>query len=215
MSVLTHRFAPGDEHRPWRTYSQLWQEHRYTRGALDKLVMAGRVPFCDGETLLRFLIWGFEAAVVPARERGRWGNPLEDAVEAAARLGGDLEAFLASEATRLGIERGQPYYDMQEFIAFDAADRLSGGTLPGSLEHTQALGSSRDGRGVTALTTKLWTCPKCNAEVPETPEVVTTHRDLSGVNRYVRTPANSQCPVCAATAIQLELLKATPSKKPR
>ena len=173
-----HVFAPGDEARPWKTYGQLWSAHRYTRGALDKLLLAGQVPFCDGESLLRFLVWGFEAAAVPVR------GP----VDAAERLGagGAVEAFLAEEAARLGIERGQPYYDMQQFIAMSAVDMLVAPPSAESFEQPEPEISpeeharltkqwadlqDREARllGKTSLVTQFWTCWRCAAEVTAAP----------------------------------------------
>lgn len=44
----------GDEEKTWLTYSELWRDHRVTRGGLDVLVLEGKVPFATGEQLQRF-----------------------------------------------------------------------------------------------------------------------------------------------------------------
>lgn len=46
---------PGDEALDWVTYSQVWERHRVTRGALDNLVAAGQVPWVTGTRLRRVL----------------------------------------------------------------------------------------------------------------------------------------------------------------
>jgi hypothetical protein len=197
-SPAKHQLKAGDEGRPWKTFSQLWAEHRYTRGALDKLVLAGQVPFLDGEDLLRFLI-------------GMPGTP--GIIDAAARLGGDLEAHLSSEAARLGILRLERYYDMQRFLAFSALDMLvpppkppGAGEEPdaGELHTSGYLAEERErlGRelGKTSLQSTQRVCEKCKAEIP------TTYVYTPGVGQP-QGPRSLSCPVCDATAHQLELLE--------
>ncbi len=193
-----HTLAAGDEARPWKTYGQLWGEHKYTRGALDKLVLAGQVPFVDGEDLLQFLM----------------GLPVSGAAafDAARRLGGDLEGELAAEAKRLGIVRLDRYYDMQKYLAFSAVDML----VPPPKNHGIGLEETDEDEkrsaavikdyqerrarelGKTSLTTALRVCDKCQAEIPA---AYSTPWAQSSMNN----PTN--CPVCDATAHQLELLE--------
>lgn len=51
-----HEFRVGDEEMPWRTYGQLWNEVKLTRGALDALVQHGKVPWAAGKDLISFFI---------------------------------------------------------------------------------------------------------------------------------------------------------------
>lgn len=189
---------PGDEMRPWKTYGQLWAAHRYTRGALDKLVLAGQVPFVDGEDLVRLVLGG----VPPG------------ALDAAARLGGDLEPHLKGTAERLGILRPERYYDMQEFLAFSAVDMLVAPPRnPGvglevsdedegrTREYLDAVASRRARElGGTKLVSAQRVCGKCQAEIPA--GYVTPEARRQAIREQVES-----CPVCDATAFQLELLE--------
>lgn len=91
-----HRLKPGDEKRNWRTFAELQRDEGLTRGALDALVLAGKVPTVTGDALLAFLHPWFEAAVrlgatvPPPVEPGQQYFALEDNLklhDAARRLG--------------------------------------------------------------------------------------------------------------------------------
>lgn len=47
---MTHLKA-GDEHLPWLTFSEVNQQLRITRGALDTLVLSGKIRWAEGSSL--------------------------------------------------------------------------------------------------------------------------------------------------------------------